>query len=98
MIQMMGQDETEVIANHKYICNHFLVVHLARQWPQIGLTGSEFRLAIENTVSGVASNIATRSWGARRLGQASRTQRKPMLPVELSDVLRVRAATRYRWQ
>ncbi len=108
MVQMMGQDETQVIANHKYICNHFLVVHLAGQWPQIGSTGSEFRMAIETTVSGVASNVATRSWGARRerfavsclrdLGQASRTQRKPMLPVELSGVLRVRAATRYRLQ
>ena len=55
MVQMMGQDETQAIANHKYICNHFLVVHLAGRWPQIGLTGREFRDAIENTVSGVAS-------------------------------------------
>ena len=66
MVQMMGQDETQVIANHKYICNHFLVVHLAGQWPQIGLTGREIREAIENTVSGVAPNVATRGWGARR--------------------------------
>ncbi len=66
MVQMMGQDETQDIANHKYICNHFLVVHLAGRWPQIGLTGREFRVAIENTVPGVASNVATRSWDVKR--------------------------------
>ncbi len=47
MVQMMGQEETQAIANHKYICNHFLVVRLAGQRPQIGLTRSEFRVAIE---------------------------------------------------
>ena len=66
MVQMMGQDETQDIANHKYICNHFLVVHLDGRWPQIGLEGSEFREANEITVSGAASNVATRGWGARR--------------------------------
>ncbi len=47
MVQMMDQDETRAIANHKYICNHFLVVRLAGRWLQIGLTRSEFRVAIE---------------------------------------------------
>ena len=47
-------------------------------------------------VSGYGNSVRARRLGRDRIAQASLAQRKPRLPVELSVVLALLAATRYR--